>query len=100
MSYGGNCITPFGAKSALFLLVRIFRKVPMTNRICHFAKNRTSKKIIEFGPSKRVMQFPLKTDDFFDVLAICDDVFSAGIEGIDRCDKDAIKANRPEQLDV
>ena len=29
--------------------IRIFRKSPMTNRICRFAKNRTGFEIIEFG---------------------------------------------------
>jgi len=45
---GGNCKTPFGAKFALFPLDSTFCKVPMANRICHFAKNRTNEKIIKF----------------------------------------------------
>ena len=45
----GNCKTPFGAKSMLFPLVRIFRKAPMAERICRFAKNRTNEKKLEFG---------------------------------------------------
>jgi hypothetical protein len=39
---------PCTGEQGQFLLVWIFRSMPMVNEICHFAKNRTNKKIIEF----------------------------------------------------
>ena len=53
----GNCKSPFGAKFALFPLVWIFRKVPKAKRICHFAKNQTNEKIIEFSPRSDVFNY-------------------------------------------
>ena len=56
--YRGNCKTEFGVKPSLFPLDSIFCKVPMAKRICHFAKNRTNEKIIEFDSRSQFCNSP------------------------------------------
>ena len=46
--------------------IRIFRKLPMTSRICQLAKNRTGTKIIKFGlQSSFAIASRLQGVDFF-----------------------------------